>query len=185
MRPSKRSNYNRRAAALKYHQRASRLFTSSRLSQPEYNKTLREALVNAQRSLMLDPDNYDTLVLIGEIYFDIGDDSSIHRALECYDRAIGLCPDRPDAYAGKANLMLYDFDAPDDAELLARKALRLSQKTGEDPELLEMNYICLLNVLEARGKLGAARWLIRQALNKNPSDFMQEMAESTLKRMGE
>jgi cytochrome c-type biogenesis protein CcmH/NrfG len=183
MKSSKRS-HSHRAAALKYHQRASRLFTSSDPDRPDCRKKLKEALASAKRALMLDPDNYESLVLMGEIYFDLGDARSIYQAQECYDRAITLSPKRPDAYAGKANLMLYDLNAPDEAELLARKALRLSQEAGEDPELLEMNYIGLLNVLEARGKFASAKWLVRRALSTNPSDFMRGIANSTLKRMG-
>ncbi len=177
------ANASRRATALRYHERASDLFIASDPNKPGARKTLREALVNANRALLLKPEDYDTLVLKGKIFFALGDRLSIRQAQECYNRAIAAYPENSDAYSGKADLLMYDLDSPEEAESMARKALSLAQRDHEDPDLVEMKYLGLLDILEGRGKLREAKWLLRQALRNHPSEMMKEMAEITLKRM--
>lgn len=170
-----------RDKSLAYQEEASNLFVFS--DPPKERKKLAAALVSAKRSLLIDPANYETLTLVGDIYSAIGDKQSARQALQYYDRAIALKPNLADAYSGKADLLMFQFDLPDDAERLARKALALSRINHEEGELLELRYITLLGILESRGKHNAARWLIRQALRNNPSDTMKGICENTLKRM--
>ena len=144
---------------------------------------LRPALIAARKSLMLDPRNYNTLVLLGSIYSDFDDPKSTAQALRHYDRAIALRPESPDGYDAKAGLLMHWFHRPEEAERLARKAVALSVRTGEASEFLELRYMTLIDILIGRKKYAQARWFIRRALRDCPSEFMRDMVEQPLKEI--
>jgi tetratricopeptide (TPR) repeat protein len=144
---------------------------------------LRQALIAARKSLMLDPRNYDTLVLLGSIYSDFDDRKSTAQALRYYNRAIALRPESPEGYDAKAGLLMHWLHRPEEAERLARKALALSVRTGEGTEFLELRYTTLIDILIGRRKYTQARWLIRRALRDCPTEFMRDMVEQPLKEI--
>jgi tetratricopeptide (TPR) repeat protein len=166
--------------AEQYLDRARDLYIFSEDSRPAL---LRQALIAAKKSLLLDPRNSDTLVLLGNIISDIDDPKSIDQALRYYHEAIALSPESPDGYGAKAGLLMYWLHQPEGAELLARKALALSVRSGEAPELLELCYSSLIDILVGRKKYAQARWLIRRALRDCPSEFMRDMVEQPLKEI--
>jgi hypothetical protein len=144
---------------------------------------LRQALTKARRSLLLDPRNYDTLVLLGSIYSDFDDPQSTAQALQYYDQAISLRPEKPGGYDAKAGLLMYWLHQPEEAERLARKALSLSVRSSEACEFLELRYTTLIDILIGRKKYASAGWVIRRALRDCPSEFMRDMVEQPLKEI--
>lgn len=78
---------------------------------------------------------------------------------------------------------MYWMHQPQEAEILARKALALSIQSGEAPESLELCYSNLIDILVGRKKYGQARWLIRRALRDCSSEFMMGMVERPLKEI--
>ncbi|MGA9721718.1 MAG: hypothetical protein WBQ86_04635 [Candidatus Binatus sp.] len=178
-----------KARAEKYLDRAGELYGFSDDSNPAL---LREALITAKKSLLLDPQNYETLVLLGNIYSNFDDPKSTAQALRYYDQAIALRPESPDAYGAKASLLMYWLHEPEEAERLARKALALSERTGEALEslehelsvvALEFSYATLIDILIGRKKYAQAQWLIRKSLRDCPSEFMRGMVEQPLKEI--
>jgi tetratricopeptide (TPR) repeat protein len=178
-----------KARAEKYLDRAGELYGFSD-SNPAL---LREALITAKKSLLLNPENYETFVLLGNIYSDFDDPKSTAQALRYYDQAITLRPEGPGAYDAKAGLLMYWLDQPEEAERLARKALALSLRTGEVSESLEYElslialescYTTLIDILVGRKKYAQARWLIRRALRDCPSENMRGIVEQPLKEIG-
>jgi tetratricopeptide (TPR) repeat protein len=144
---------------------------------------LRGALIKARKSLLLDPENYETLILLGDIFTDFDDPKFTAQALRHYERAIAVRPEDPAGYEGKASLLMYWLHRPHEAEILARKALALSVHNGEVQELLEFRYTTLIDILVGRKKYGPARWLIRRALRDCPSEFMRGVVELPLKEI--
>ena len=92
----------------------------------------------------------------------------------------------PEAYSSKASALLW-ANPPDqaEAERLARKALTLARESSKEPEELEHEYFTLLDVLEARNKFGELRWIVLKALKECPTEFMRNLADSTLRRIAE
>lgn len=176
---SQRRSYPRvrlKARADSYLDRARELFGFSNLKPA----LLRQALIAARKSLIMDPRNYDTLVLLGSIYSDFDDRKSTAQALRYYNRAIALRPESPDGYDAKAGLLMHWLHRPEEAERLARKALALSVQTAEATEFLELRYTTLIDILIGRRKYTQARWLIRRALRDCPTEFMRDMVEQPL-----
>lgn len=165
-----------KAKADKYIDHAGVLFGFSDL-RPAY---LRQALIKARRALLLDPQNYDTFVLLGNIYSNFDDPKSTAEALLCYDQAIALRPKNPDGYDAKAGLLMYWLHRPEQAERLARKALTLSVRSGKASESLEFRYITLIDILMGRKKYAQARWLIRKALRDCPTELMRDMVDQSV-----
>jgi tetratricopeptide (TPR) repeat protein len=163
--------------AEEYLDRASDLYIFSEDSRPAM---LREAFVIARKSLLIDPQNYEALLLLGNIISDIDDPKCIPQALRYYDQAIALRPEIPDGYDAKAGLLMYWLDQPEEAELLARKALSLSVHRGE---VSEFCYSTLIDILIGRKKFAQARWLIRRALCDCPSELMEDMVAMPLKEI--
>jgi tetratricopeptide (TPR) repeat protein len=166
-----------KARAEKYLDRARDLYIFSEDSRPAL---LREALIMARKALLIDPRNYETLLLMGNIIADIDDPKCIPQALRYYDQAISLRPQIPDGYDAKADLLMYWLDQPEEAELIARKALALSVHSGE---LSEFSYSTLIDILIGRKKFAQARWLIRKALRDCPSEVMRDMVAMPLKEI--
>ena len=146
---------------------------------------LREALINARKALLLDPRNCEALNLLGSIYTHFDDPKSTTQALRCYDDAVALYPKCPDAYDGKADLLMYWLNQPEEAESLARKALALAKRNGEPSDSLEFFHVTLIDILVGRKKYAQARWAIRKALRDCPSEFMSNMVEQPLKEIAE
>jgi tetratricopeptide (TPR) repeat protein len=165
-----------KARAESYLDRARELFGFSNLKPG----LLRPALIAARKSLMMDPQSYDTLVLLGSIYLDFDDRKSTAQALRYYNRAIALRPQSPDGYDAKAGLLMYWLHRSEEAERLARKAVALSVRTGEATEFLELRYTTLIDILIGQRKYAQARWLIRRALRDCPTEFMRDMVEQPL-----
>jgi tetratricopeptide (TPR) repeat protein len=140
----------------------------------------------------MDPRNYETLLLLGNIISDIDDPKSIDQALRYYDQAIALRPECSDGYESKAGLLMYWLHQPEEAERLARKALALSLRTGGESEslehelsviALEQSYSTLIDILIGRKKFAQARWLIRRALRDCPSETMRDRVAQPLKEI--
>lgn len=168
-----------RARAEEYLDRAGELFGFSDLRPA----LLRQALIKARKSLLLDPRNYDTLVLLGQIYSNFDDPKSTAQASRYYDQAITLRPQSPDAYDAKAGLLMFWLHRPEEAERLARKALALSVRSGKASESLELRYTTLIDILVGRKKYAQARWLIRRALRDCPTELMGDMVEKPLQEI--
>ena len=180
---NQRGNHPRiplKARAEEYLDRAGELYGFSDDSQPA---SLRKALITARKSLLLDPRNYETLVLLGEIISDFDDPKSTDQALRYYNQAIALRPEFPEGYSAKAGLLMYWLNQPEEAESLARKALALSAFTREASDSPEFYYTTLIDILIGRKKYAQARWLIRKALRDCPSEFMRDMVEQPLKEI--
>lgn len=169
-----------RIRAEEYLDRARDLYIFSEDSRPAL---LRKAHTTARKSLLLDPRNYETLLLLGDIISDIDEPKSIAQALRYYDQAIALRPEISDGYDAKAGLLMYWLHQPEEAERLARKALALSVRNAEESESLEFCYTSLIDILVGRKKYAQARWLIRRALRDCPSEFMQDMVAQPLKEI--
>lgn len=163
--------------AEEYLDRARDLYIFSEDSRPAL---LREALAIARRSLLIDPQNYEALLLLGNIISDIDDPKCIPQALRYYDQAIALHPEIPDGYDAKADLLMYWLDRPEEAELLARKALALSVQSGE---VSEYCYSTLIDILIGRKKFAQARRLIGRALRDCPGESMEDMVAQRLKEI--
>jgi tetratricopeptide (TPR) repeat protein len=133
-------------------------------------RDLRDAEIKAKKGLLLDPENYELLVLLAHIHLDRDE---FTEGLRYLDQAIALAPDQARAYDSKAQVLIDYLDKPVEAESCARKALSLSKKTGEEPEFLEFRYSTLIDILVARKKYAEARWIVKRALRDCPSDFMK------------
>jgi len=168
-----------------YRARASELYVWSDADSPNEKKELLKALVAAKRSLLIDPKNYKTYVLIANICASLDSRETVHDALDFYNRAIAVNPDLPDAYAGKADLLMYHLRRPAQAEELSRRALKSSLRAKEPTELLELRFIGLSGILESREKFADARSVIRQALRHSKSEFIKEFAATALKRIAQ
>jgi len=169
-----------KARAEEYLDRARELYGFSDDSHPA---SLRKALITAKKSLLLDPRNYETLVLLGEIISDFDDSKSTAQALRYYNQAIALRPESPAGYDAKAGLLMYWLHQPEEAERVARKALALSVRSGEATEFLEARYLTMIDILIGRKKYAQARWFIRKALRDCPSESMRGMVEQPLKEI--
>lgn len=148
------------------------------------NSGLRRALANVQRVLMIDPKNYDALILLGhvELELDRAGDGAV-RAEECYRKAISLDPHNPEAYWAQATLFQETGELRQ-AERLARYSIRLLLRESDpDPSDLETGYITLADILIQLGRHGAARRTLRQALRRVPTPFMHRMVRSTLAKI--
>lgn len=167
-----------------YHHLASDIFIYTESDDPYYRRKIETAVLNMRRALLIDPDNYDFLVFMGNLLDALDDQSAAIQALEYYDRAIRLRPEHPDAYKSKASALIW-AKPPDEAnaERLARKALDLARKFTEEPEELQYAYMTLLDVLEARNKFGELRWAILKARKDCPSDFMKDLTDATLEQI--
>lgn len=166
----------------RYQEKASDLFISS--EGPHGGEDLRTALGQARKALLLDPTNYDTIVLIAHIYADIGDQESVANAREFYDRATEIEPSNPRAYISKAELLMYELNDPDEAEAIARKALSLARRDPETKESLDLAYTTLMDILESRGKLQELRWIMRQALKQAPTELLRDAVNDKMKKLG-
>jgi tetratricopeptide (TPR) repeat protein len=149
----------------------------------EDEANVRSALISAKRALLLDPSNYEAIVLIGNLYGDSDDARSTSLALEYFDRAIGLDPEAPDAYASKAELLLYDLNRPDEAEPLAQRALALSIRNEDTVTQLELTYQLLIEIFLAQKRFWKARAVIREALRRCPGTFMDAVAKNARKEI--
>jgi tetratricopeptide (TPR) repeat protein len=185
MKKRKDSGRRRIENAERYHTKASDLFICTESDSPDASRDLRVALVNIKRALMLDPDNYEYLVLTGNILFALDDTALAAEALGYYDRAISIEPENPDAYDSKSGVLMYWSEPPDEveAERLARKAATLAERAEEESELLALTYSNLFGILESRKKFAELRWTIRKALKRCPSEFLKDLAEATLMRI--
>lgn len=172
-----------RAISGQYLARARELFGLSDLHPGGERRALEDALSRAKRSLLLDPENYEVLILLGRICEAMDDPESVAQALCHYDRAIALHPDNADGYDAKAGLLMYYLNRPEEAERTARKALTAAKARHESPEFLELRYMTLIDILVAREKYPQARWLIRRALRDCPTEFMADMVEMPLKEI--
>ena len=169
--------------AEKFHTLASDIFICTGSDDPNYRQKIETAITHLRKALLIDPDNYDFLALMGSL-FDALDDQSA--ALKYYDLAIRLRPEHPDAYISKSGTLLW-ASPPDqvEAERLARKAVVLARDFPEEPEELQFAYFALLDVLEARCKFGELRWTIRKARKECPTEFMRDLTDSTLRQIAE
>ncbi|HEY6299942.1 MAG TPA: hypothetical protein VIW95_09920 [Candidatus Binatus sp.] len=149
----------------------------------EDEANVRSALISAKRALLLDPSNYEAIVLIGDLYGDSDDARSTSLALEYYDRAIQIDPEAPDAYASKAGLLLYDLNRPHEAEPLAQRALALSIRNRDTVTQLELTYLLLIDIFLAQKRFWKARAIIREALRKCPGTFMDAVAKNARKEI--
>jgi len=75
---------------------------------------------------------------------------------------------------------MYWLDRPEEAELLARKALALSVQSGE---VSEYCYSTLIDILIGRKKFAQARRLIGRALRDCPGESMEDMGAQRLKEI--
>lgn len=146
-------------------------------------RELRNAAAKAKRALLLDPENYEALVLLGNIYLALDGEEAIAEALRYLDQAIALQPGEADAYDSKAHALMYYVDRPEEAERYARKAVSLAKTTAEDPEFLKLYYMTLIDILILRKKYGKARWMIRRAIRDCPGGLMTEAAKTSLKEI--
>jgi len=165
--------------AEEYLDRARELYGFSDDSHPDL---LQEALKTAKKSLLLDPRNSDTLVLLGSIYLDFDDPKSTAQALRYYDKAIAIHPEGSSAYSDKADLLMYWLHQPEEAERLARKALALSVRSGEVSESMEHSYSTLIDILIGAQEIRTSRWLIRRALRTAPASLCEIWWSSLSKR---
>jgi cytochrome c-type biogenesis protein CcmH/NrfG len=173
-----------KAKAETLREEARELFIQSSVD-TESCETLCRALTKAKRALLLDPSDYDALTLIGSIYAEFDSPESAERASEYYDRALRIQPDNPEAYASKAGLLLYVLEKPDEAEPLAKTAVALSLRRQDPPEVLELQYITLVDVLIARRRFTEARAVIRRALLKCPTKLLVSTTEESLKQIAD
>src|ERR1700691_185466 len=87
MKNRKHSARQRIDTAERYRAKASDLFVWTDSDSPSERRNLETALVNIKRALLLDPDNYEFLVLAGDILCSLDDEASVAAALEYYERA--------------------------------------------------------------------------------------------------
>ena len=189
-RQSQRHHRSVRTSAAKYLREAEDRFVLSgkglvdKDSDPaEDEANVRSALIIAKRALLLDPSNYEAIVLIGNLYGDSDDARSTSLALEYYDRAIQIDPEAPDAYASKAGLLLYDLNRPQEAEPLANGALALSIRNEDTVTQLELTYLLLIDIFLAQKRFWKARATIREALRKCPGTLMDAIARNARKEI--
>jgi tetratricopeptide (TPR) repeat protein len=140
---------------------------------------LHEALTKARQGLMLDPSNYELLILAGDIVSESEEDSpdGLRNALEYYARAISLHPKEADAYLSKA-LTLHGAGRANLAVIEARQALRLMKASNPtDVRGIELAYTTLIDILVDLHRFTEVRATIRSALKHVPTKFMREMAQ--------
>jgi tetratricopeptide (TPR) repeat protein len=180
---SARQSTKARAATLC--QEATDLFILSKIDSGD-SQTLRRALMKARRALILDPSNYDALTLMGSIYAELEDEpDSVQKAFEYYDRALRLEPKNPHAFGSKAALLLYVLDRPSEAQPLAETAVALSVQKRDPPDVLELNYITLVDALIARRRFAQARASIREALRRCRTTLMAESSKVWFKEIAD
>ncbi|HUA33349.1 MAG TPA: tetratricopeptide repeat protein [Candidatus Binataceae bacterium] len=141
---------------------------------------MREAIARARRALLLDPSNYDALVLLGTIYSDFDDEKSLAEALQAYDPAIGLEPGRFDAYLEKADLFM-DQKRHSEALPLAKKGFELALRDESDPYLLALEYMTWIRALFENKRFKEARRAIQDALQACPGKLMSSSADDWLR----
>ena len=140
---------------------------------------VREALVKAKRALLLNPSNYDALVLMGSIYSDLEESDSYECALQAFDQAIQLEPDNYFAYSEKAGALL-ELNMPAEALAMAKKAITLASPDTEEPENAQFAYLHLIEALFANSLFTEARDAIRKAVQECPTELMSSQAEKWL-----
>jgi tetratricopeptide (TPR) repeat protein len=163
---------------------ASDIFIYTESHDPNYRGKMDVAITHMRKALLIDPDNYEFLVFMGELLDALDDESATAQALEYFDRAIRLQPESADAYEAKASTLTW-ANPPDEAnaEKLARKAVELARESKEEPDELQYRYLTLLDVLEARNKFGELRWTILRARKECPSEFMKDLTDATQKQI--
>jgi tetratricopeptide (TPR) repeat protein len=152
-------------------------------SSPEGDGDLRNAEIKVKRALLLDPESYESLVLLAEVCLDYDDEEKTAEAVRYLERAIELSADKPDAYDSLAHALFYHRNKPEEGESCARKALSLSKESGEETQFLELRYMTLIDILVLRQKYAEARWIIKRALRDCPTDFMKGAVEMPLKEI--
>jgi pentatricopeptide repeat protein len=145
---------------------------------------VKAAEVKTRRALLLDPLNYDAILLLGDILADYDDDlKSSEEALRYYDLAISMEPDDPEPYHGKASALLWELKRPAEAERYARQAIALNSRRQRDASLLEMTYSTLVGALMEQGNFAEAREALRKAQWRCPTETMKALVANTLKEL--
>ena len=116
-----------------------------------------EALIHAQKSVVLDPCNVDGWLNAGSAHMSL---KRLDDALACYDRAVRINPAFADAWMNRGNI-LAELSRPEDALANYRRALALNSR---NPEI----HNNLGNVLGTLKQYDIALASYSQAIKLNP-----------------
>ena len=174
----------KRLRAEEYLKEARELFTFSMKGTPLQTdfSMLRAARAKARKALLLDPSNYQAVLLLAHILADCDDRASSEEALRYYDVAVSLHPEDPEPCDGKASVLLFDLDRPAEAEHFARQAISRALRQ-RDADSLEMTYTTLIAALMEQGKSAEARRALREAERRCPTESMRDLVANTLKEL--
>jgi len=178
-RPGRRRPPNRKKAD-DYRAEAFDLYFTEEV--PADEAKLREALIKAKRSVLLDP-GYENLTMIASILGEYDDAESNRRAVEYCDRAITLEPGNPDAYASKASLLSRIPGRLPEAEQAARTSIALSLVQNDSIDTIELEFSSLVDILIDQRKYTTARAAIRLALRHSQSEFLRSLLKQASQRI--
>ncbi len=120
-----------------YLDEALKLFVGRATKTGFVDTNLSGALVCVKRALIVQPDNYDALILMADILGELNESpDALSQAIELYDRAIALQPNNPEGISAKARTLL-DAGKAESGEIEARKAWQLVMQNTASVELEE------------------------------------------------
>jgi tetratricopeptide (TPR) repeat protein len=164
-----RSESVRQARAERYLERARELYVGKPGETGFVGYDLGKALINARRALMLNQNSYDTLVLIGKILGELNEsEDGLRSAVEYFNNATLLEPNRPDAYDAKASALIgaEEFRL---AVAPAWKAWRLTLcEPSADKFDIETTSVVLRDILVKLGRWKSAHRVLEKALKRAP-----------------
>ena len=175
----KRKSKSTRERAGRYLERATDLFVG-RPGKTEFEGyDLRKALINVKRALMLDPQSYDALILLGNITHELDwSPKGLRAAIGHYDKAISLEPKKADAFFSKGSALV---DARDfkSAEGPARKAWLLTLRDpNAEPFDIQAATLYLRDCLVGRNRWKSACLVLQRALKRLQAEESDEANDS-------
>jgi tetratricopeptide (TPR) repeat protein len=179
------SKTNSRMRAERYIARARELYVGAPGETGFVNYDLSKALINAKRAIILDPNNYAALVLLGKIVGEQDEsENGLRTALDYYDKAISVNPNIPDAYQAKGIAL---FDAQK-FRLALEPNWRAWRLTRSDPNSIpfdiEVASIYLRDTLVKLGRWRFARNVLESALGQIPdSPPLLRLLDLTIKHI--
>ena len=182
-----RKRIDTKARAEDYLARASDLYIGRYRRGKFVDIDLRGAMVKVKRALLLDPENYDALALMGTILKELNVSDEVPlQAIEFYDRAIRIDPLNPEAYSSKADAFS-DAGKYQRALASARKAWRLTlQDKSADDFSIGVACVSVRDILVKLKKWKEAGRVLREGLRRIRGEdrrWLQRMLDLTTRRI--
>lgn len=158
-------------------ERARRLFLGRATKAGFVDIDLNAAMIQVKRALLLRPENFDALLLLGDILSELDEPQSLNQGLIAYDKAIAVEPDNPEGYMAKARTLLERGQA-EIAEKVGRKALALARRKSVECEDREEAYQLVADALIKLERPREAVSLLKEGVDETKTGAMRELLKN-------